>query len=91
MPMFRYECPDHGIQVFSGHSFSEEAKVERVCRVCGGSVVRCPGVPSSRSVEVIDWGWMARPVERLDNAREIHHQHAKVGRQRMGIEKPGEE
>jgi hypothetical protein len=70
MPIFTYECPDHGA---FGILAGTRLKTWK-CDKCGAT---CPNVFKSGTVRVVDRldnGLMARAVERLSDINEIDQQ-----------------
>lgn len=75
MPVFNYQCPKCLKQsAVLGQSETDESKQERSCRECGTRLERAHQPLTSKSVEILDNGLMARPVERLTNQEELKQQ-----------------
>lgn len=70
MPMFTYECPEHG-------AFGILASTRLKTFKCDKCNVICPNIFKSGTVRVVDRldnGIMARAVERLSDINEIDQQ-----------------
>lgn len=71
MPLFTYECPDHGV-FYKLLSKREEIQI---CK-CGIECKNLLKVGTVRVVDRLDNGLMARTVERLSDIEEINDQDA---------------
>ena len=71
MPLFTYECPEHGI--FYKLLFKREET--QACK-CGAISKNLLKAGSVRVVDRLDNGLMARTVERLADIEEINEQDA---------------
>lgn len=67
MPRFSYKCPSHGEFQLS----LEKRDKSHPCPTCGGDSVSIIKAGTTRIVERLDNGLMAKVVERLHNVEEI--------------------
>jgi putative FmdB family regulatory protein len=75
MPLYRFTCDKCG-GVFTRLLKQGQQKQRQQCE-CGGELKRSPKPPGSTMMETLDNGAMAKKLERLQNAEELHRDRAK--------------